>query len=149
MTKVKTVRFDDDSPLGKWADNQEDFSKSVRKAIDFVVKRYGTGDLFDAIVDDAIGNRKMGEANRVKESQNETYNESDKEPEEPEKTVNENEVDESLKDEEKKPVARPKSGLREKVQKNQRKEDNKNSEERNSDKKKIRNKVDLGMLSDF
>ena len=149
MTKVKTVRFDDDSPLGRWADNQEDFSKSVRKAIDFVVKRYGTGDLFDAIVDDAIGNRKMGEANRVKEPQNETYNESDKEPEKPEKAVNGNEADESLKDEEKKPIARSKSGLREKVQKNQKKEDNKDSEGKKSDKKKIRNKVDLGMLSDF
>ena len=56
MTKVKTVRFDENSPVGQWADNQEDFSKSVRKAIDFIVKRYGTDDLISSMVDEAKGN---------------------------------------------------------------------------------------------
>lgn len=136
MTKVKTVRFDENSPVGQWADNQEDFSKSVRKAIDFIVKRYGTDDLFSSMVDEAMGNSHQLEPNRV--------NKPRVKKETPEQVTIPKTSTPTAKKKETKQVAKPSGGLKAKIQSKRSSQDN----ESGSEKKKTRKGINLNMLSD-
>lgn len=141
-TKVKTIRFDEDTPLGQWASNQEDFSKSVRRALDFVIQRYGTGDLFSAIVDEAL----QKEANRgsygVKQPQ-----QTQETPNEKPGTEEVNEVEESAPGMEEEPVKKTTSGLKAKVQSKRSSQSN-GTNKNGTGERKTRKGINLNMLSD-
>lgn len=141
-TKVKTIRFDEDTSLGQWASNQEDFSKSVRRALDFVIQRYGTGDLFSAIVDEAL----QKEANRgsygVKQPQ-QTQETSYEKP----GTEEVNEVEENAPGIEEEPVKKTTSGLKAKVQSKRSSQSN-GTNKNGTGERKTRKGINLNMLSD-
>lgn len=141
-TKVKTIRFDEDTSLGQWASNQEDFSKSVRRALDFVIQRYGTGDLFSAIVDEAL----QKEANRgsygVKQPQ-QTQGTSYEKP----GTEEVNEVEENAPGIEEEPVKKTTSGLKAKVQSKRSSQSN-GTNKNGTGERKTRKGINLNMLSD-
>lgn len=141
-TKVKTIRFDEDTPLGQWASNQEDFSKSTRKALDFVIQRFGTGDLFSAIVDEALHK----EANRgsygVKQPQ-QTQETSYEKP----GTEEVNEVEENAPGIEEEPVKKTTSGLKAKVQSKRSSQSN-GTNKNGTGERKTRKGINLNMLSD-
>lgn len=141
-TKVKTIRFDEDTPLGQWASNQEDFSKSTRKALDFVIQRFGTGDLFSAIVDEALHKEANRSSYGVKQPQ-QTQETSNEKPETEEKV---NEVEESAHGIEE-PVKRTTSGLKAKVQSKRSSQSN-GTNENGTGERKTRKGINLNMLSD-
>ena len=141
-TKVKTIRFDEDTPLGQWASNQEDFSKSVRRALDFVIQRYGTGDLFSAIVDEALQKEANRGSYRVKQPQ-QTQETSYEKPGKEEV----NEVEESAPGIEEEPVKKTTSGLKAKVQSKRSSQSN-GTNKNVSGERKTRKGINLDMLSD-
>lgn len=142
-TKVKTIRFDEDTPLGKWASNQEDFSKSTRKALDFVIQRFGTGDLFSAIVDEALHKEANMSSYGVKQPQ-QTQETSYEKPGTEEEV---NEVEESTPGIEEEPVKKTTSGLKAKVQSKRSSQSN-GTNENGTGERKTRKGINLNMLSD-
>lgn len=141
-TKVKTIRFDEDTPLGQWASNQEDFSKSTRKALDFVIQRFGTGDLFSAIVDEALHKEANMSSYGVKQPQ-QTQETSYEKPGTEEEV---NEVEESAPEIEE-PVKKTTSGLKAKVQSKRSSQSN-GTNENGTGERKTRKGINLNMLSD-
>lgn len=142
-TKVKTIRFDEDTPLGQWASNQEDFSKSVRRALDFVIQRYGTGDLFSAIVDEAFhkeANRGSYGVKQPQQTQETSY-------EKPGTEEEVNEVEESTPGIEEDPVKKTTSGLKAKVQSKRSSQSN-GTNKNVPGERKTRKGINLNMLSD-
>lgn len=49
----KTILIPEDSLVGEWAKNQRQFSPAVIRALEMVIKKYGTGDLIQSIIDGA------------------------------------------------------------------------------------------------
>ena len=141
-TKVKTIRFDEDTPLGQWASNQEDFSKSTRKALDFVIQRFGTGDLFSAIVDEALHKEANRSSYGVKQPQ-QTQETSHEKPGKEEV----NEVEENAPGIEEEPVKKTTSGLKAKVQSKRSSQSN-GTNKNGTGERKTRKGINLNMLSD-
>lgn len=141
-TKVKTIRFDEDTPLGQWASNQEDFSKSTRKALDFVIQRFGTGDLFSAIVDEALHKEANMSSYGVKQPQ-QTQETSYEKP----GTEEVNEVEENAPGIEEEPVKKTTSGLKAKVQSKRSSQSN-GTNKNGTGERKTRKGINLNMLSD-
>ena len=49
----KTILIPEDSKVAEWAKNQSQFSPAAIRALEMVVRKYGTGDLIQAILDSA------------------------------------------------------------------------------------------------
>ena len=49
----KTILIPEDSKVAEWSKNQSQFSPAAIRALEMVVRKYGTGDLIQAILDSA------------------------------------------------------------------------------------------------
>lgn len=61
----KTILIPEDSKVAKWAKNQSQFSPAAIRALEMVVRKYGTGDLIQAILDSASLDGQLGTINSV------------------------------------------------------------------------------------
>ena len=56
----KTILIPEDSKVAEWAKNQSQFSPAAIRALEMVVRKYGTGDLIQAILDSASLDGQLG-----------------------------------------------------------------------------------------
>ena len=64
----KTILIPEDSKVAEWAKNQSQFSPAAIRALEMVVRKYGTGDLIQAILDSASLDRQPEMVSSVSKS---------------------------------------------------------------------------------
>ena len=120
----KTILIPEDSKVAEWAKNQSQFSPAAIRALEMVVRKYGTGDLIQAILDSASLDGQLGTINSVSKLEEKT-------------SVEENDdVD---------VVEKPKRKLRTRI--GNKKNDNDSKTDDSSLSSKLKNKPNLDMLS--
>lgn len=73
----KTILIPEDSKVAEWAKNQLQFSPAAIRALEMVVRKYGTGDLIQAILDSASLDGQLGTINSVSKLEEKTSVEKD------------------------------------------------------------------------
>ncbi|PEG94662.1 hypothetical protein CP361_04970 [Lactobacillus sp. UMNPBX10] len=68
----KTILIPEDSKVAEWAKNQSQFSPAAIRALEMVVRKYGTGDLIQAILDSASLDGQLGTINSVSKLEEKT-----------------------------------------------------------------------------
>ena len=120
----KTILIPEDSKVAEWAKNQSQFSPAAIRALEMVVRKYGTGDLIQAILDSASLDGQLGAINSVSKPE--------------EKTSIEKNADGDVEE-------KPKRKLRTRI--GNKKNDNDSENDDSSLSSKLKNKPNLDMLS--
>lgn len=120
----KTILIPEDSKVAEWAKNQSQFSPAAIRALEMVVRKYGTGDLIQAILDSASLDGQLGTINSVSKLE--------------EKTSVEKNVDVDV-------AEKPKRKLRTRI--GNKKNDNDSKTDGSSLSSKLKNRPNLDMLS--
>lgn len=120
----KTILIPEDSKVAEWAKNQSQFSPAATRALEMVVRKYGTGDLIQAILDSASLDGQLGTINSASKLE--------------EKTSVEKNVDVDVE-------GRPKRKLRTRI--GNKKNDNDSKTDDSSLSSKLKNRPNLDMLS--
>lgn len=120
----KTILIPEDSKVAEWAKNQSQFSPAAIRALEMVVRKYGTGDLIQAILDSASLDGQLGTINSVSKLE--------------EKTSVEKNVDVDV-------AEKPKHKLRTRI--GNKKNDNDSKTDDSSLSSKLKNRPNLDMLS--
>lgn len=120
----KTILIPEDSKVAEWAKNQSQFSPAAIRALEMVVRKYGTGDLIQAILDSASLDGQLGTINSVSKPE--------------EKVSAENSADVDVEE-------KPKRKLRTRI--GNKKNDNDSKTNDSSLSSKLKNRPNLDMLS--
>lgn len=120
----KTILIPEDSKVAEWAKNQSQFSPAAIRALEMVVRKYGTGDLIQAILDSASLDGQLNTASPVSKLE--------------EKTSIEKNVDVDVEE-------KPKRKLRTRI--GNKKNDNDSKTDDSSLSSKLKNRPNLDMLS--
>ena len=73
----KTILIPEDSKVAEWAKNQSQFSPAAIRALEMVVRKYGTVDLIQAILDSASLDGRLNTVSTVPKSEEKTSVEKD------------------------------------------------------------------------